>query len=362
MQASSSSIPLSRSKPSGRTSRTSLKALKPLSPDDPVPPEAELFNIEANQELETRECSGNKITQENEGFNLSQCTTPTHPIQFVPDYSFQVFPYPTISQLRDYPNVTAAVQENQQSVIVTLPHSAPSTPTQPIQIKPSSNSSKSSSVASSPGGVSVILSNPGFRPLPPFLNPTVSTPVGVGSWENYLEEPTYKRKTESFWDTRANKRIQIVSTDISDLDNSFSTLSSDDPVNSLNQGKLCSSPILPTDLVIMSEFEQAKQDLKSKQTAVEDMCDDLDVNLITSHSALSMSGELEKIEVASNNYRNAVRKFLLDFADNFSAPETEQWKKDMETTVSKVNKHKMTILDKVNQLTPKTAPMTEYDV
>ena len=111
----------------------------------------------------------------------------------------------------------------------------------------------------------------------------------------------------------------------------------------------------------MSEFEQAKQDLKSKQTAVEDMCDDLDVNLITSHSALSMNGELEKIEVARNNYRNAVRKFLLDFADNLPAPEAEQWKKDMESTVGKVNKHKMTILDKVNQLTPKTTPMTEYE-
>ena len=57
------------------------------------------------------------------------------------------------------------------------------------------------------------------------------------------------------------------------------------------------------------------------------MCDDLDVNLITSHSALSMSGELEKIEVARNNYRNTVRKFLLDFADNLSAPEAEQWKR-----------------------------------
>ena len=178
--ASSSSSNLSQSTKGGRPSRTSKKALKPLSP--------EKLKFSAEEISKSAEF----VRTDSVGFSEIKGTSPTHPVQFEPDFSFPIFPYPTISQLHDFPNVET---QTQQSVIVTLPHSAPASPTQPRPIESFSNDS---SPIVSPGGVSVILSNPGFRPLSQFSTPTVSTPVGVGSWDNFLEVPTYQRESQSF--------------------------------------------------------------------------------------------------------------------------------------------------------------------
>ena len=349
--AFSSSSNLPQSTQGGRSSRTSKKALKPLSP------EKLKFSAEEISK------SADFVETNLERFSETKGTTPTHPVQFEPDYSLPIFPYPTISQLHDFPNVET---QTQQSVIVTLPHSAPASPTQPRPIESFSNNS---SPIVSPGGVSVILSNPGFRPLPQFSTPTVSTPVGVGSWDNFLEVPTYQRESQSFWATREH-RVQIVSTDISELEDPLSSCCSDESVGFLNQGTIhLSSPLgatAPSEIGsvlkdIMSDMEKSIKSLKEKQTAVEDMCDDLDPNLITSNSASAMEREIEKIEVGRNNYRNAVRQFLQDFDGVLTDPEKEQWKSVMKSTVNKVNTHKMTVLDKVNQLTPKVVPMSEFE-
>ena len=342
----------------GRQTRNSKKAIRPLSPN----------LISAEKIQERAELTEKSPTSKIEGSNLSEVTTPTHPIQFEPDLSFPVFPYPTISQLRDYPNVSEPAIQTQQSVIVTLPSSAPTSPTLPIPFKSVSNTS---SPCSSPGGVSVILSNPGFRPLPPISQPAVSTPIGACSWDNYLEIPTYQREFRRFWETREPHRVQIVSTDISDLEDSLSPKYSNDSVGLLDQGTLylSSSPLgakAPSDLDMPAQSRKVEMDLKinilrSQQTGVEDMCDDLSPDLITTNSASAMERELEKIEVARNSYRNEVRKFLQDFDTELTDVDKDQWNSTMKLTVDKVNKHKMTILDKVSQLAPKVTPMSEFE-
>ena len=91
------------------------------------------------------------------------------------------------------------------------------------------------------------------------------------------------------------------------------------------------------------------------------MCDDLSPDLITTNSALVMERELEKIEVARNHYRNEVRKFLQEFDTELTDIDKNQWNSTMKLTVDKVNKHKMTILDKVSQLAPNVTPMSEFE-
>ena len=94
---------------------------------------------------------------------------------------------------------------------------------------------------------------------------------------------------------------------------------------------------------------------------VRDMCDDLDPNLITQHSAPSMKAELKDISDTRDTYRDKVRMLLSDYAAELSPPEVEQWKADLKSIVDLVKTHKFSVLDKVNQLLPPAAPMTEFE-
>ena len=183
MNISSPEQPLRRS--SGRNTRTSKKAIRPPSPEGP------LQNSQLPLE-NTPPC----YSVGGELLETEISTTPTHPNQLSPEYSCPVFPYPTISQLNDYPNLTVPNSPQQRSVIVTLPHSAPVSPINSVNSVASIHS-RSQSVSSV--DASVILANPGFLPLPPPISSRFSTPLGsaacspvVGSWDNYLEQPTYK--------------------------------------------------------------------------------------------------------------------------------------------------------------------------
>ena len=111
----------------------------------------------------------------------------------------------------------------------------------------------------------------------------------------------------------------------------------------------------------MSEQSSAKvvteSTLKLFGTRVRDMCNNLNPDLITEHSAPSMKERLKEIGGARDEFRNSVRKLLNDFDMELSGPEKEQWNADMKTVVDQVNGHKFRVLGKVNQLTLPTAPM-----
>ena len=189
----------------GRQTKTSLKASRPATP------------VRSWSESEcVPVCTPPFNSASNLSDILGSAASPTHPNQLSPVYSLPIFPFPTISQLNDFPNLTAPSSEVQRSVIVTLPNSAPVSPAHSVHTV--TNSQPNTPVSSI--DVSVILSNPGFIPQPPAVPSRFSTPTGasntspfVGYWDNFLEEPTYK--DQEFWGTR---KINLVSTDVSDVE------------------------------------------------------------------------------------------------------------------------------------------------
>ena len=58
------------------------------------------------------------------------------------------------------------------------------------------------------------------------------------------------------------------------------------------------------DVENMSGKEEAESKLRDLDTKVRDMCDDLPLDLITELSAPLMQGELHKIAVVRDEYRN----------------------------------------------------------
>ena len=97
---SSSDLPT----PTGRTTRTARKAAQPLTPTNSPPTHLGQFKPAP-------------VTAE-----IDPTTHPTEP-------RHTLFPnLPSISQLRDYPNISHPLPSKKSSVIVTLPNSAPSSP------------------------------------------------------------------------------------------------------------------------------------------------------------------------------------------------------------------------------------------
>ena len=246
-------------------------------------------------------------------------------------------------------------------MIVSLPRSAPVSPTRPVNVLP--GEPKSPSVSSV--DFSVILANPSFKPLPPLAPSRSSTPVTepaspfVGSWDGFFEEPTYGSLNQQFWDSR---KIRIVSTDISEPEDLTSFDKSDTVLEFPDKGNLdLSRPTAVSSITTkMSQKELIRSEFKQMELKI-DMCSDLDPSLITTQSAPSMDKELRVISEAKDVYRNKVRNFLTSFESELTQSEVEKDKADMENLVKIVNSHKFAILAKVNELNPPTQAMSEFE-
>ena len=182
-----------------------------------------------------------------------------------------------------------------------------------------------------------------------------------------MEDPSYQGFDQQFWSTRSNRQIQLVSTDISDLEDLSGLHSSDNSL--LNRGHLDSSLASQSDHLgeqeviasTMSARDAAEANIRSLDSRARDMCDDLEPDQITVNSAQFMKDELKEISDVRDAYREAVRKFLSDFVSELIEAEVTQWKADMKSVVDIVKQHKLTVLDKVGQLQPAAATMTEYE-
>ena len=151
-----------------------------------------------------------------------QNNPPTHPVQSLqppvqqpthPSHPIPALNLPSISQLRDFPNLSTPIPIAQKSVIVHLPNSAPSSP---IPTPFSFLNIESGEPVTPSSQVSVILPNPA-APLPPYLPPRSSTPC-AGLWDNYSDNPSYQASDSQFWHSRISPRkVQLVSTDISEI-------------------------------------------------------------------------------------------------------------------------------------------------
>ena len=323
----------------GRTTRTAQKAAQPLTPSN-SPPTHPVHTPSVPLP------SG----------------TPRHEAPLAPPGASPFLDLPSISQLRDFPNLSTSDLPPAVPAVVTLPNFAPSSPT-PLPYSYLDSEVEADNLitpVASPSQVSVILSNPNFSSAPPPLPPRSSTPVSIsaqfqtiGTWDNFLEDPSYKLNQE-FWSSRSrNRKVQLVSTEVSDIEDISLEIASISPeVSVLNQG-LHDTP----DIVMKATMES----LREQGSSVRDMVSDLDPAMITTDTAPCMKEELEKINHARNKFRKAVRKFLLEHSDSLSSPEKLQWEADMSSVVSLVNQHKFQVMAKVNQLVPAPAPMSAFE-
>ena len=357
---------------SGRTTRTALKAAKPLTPRNSpthsgpvqllsVPPHSEQLQVPPTHPIQLLE-------------NIHPCRSQTLPLA--------IQGIPTISQLRDYPNLShppppTTVEDYtplgpaQSSVIVTLPNSAPSSPT-PFSYLDIETVGDAFVTPSTSPQVSVIHSNPSYLPPPTFLQPKHSTPTArapttgtsAGTWDNYQEETSYQSSSRKFWETR--KKIPVVSTDISELG---SEVEGPSPFN-LNAAVVDVSQVFLFDQNLempnqdeenMSSKEEAESRLRDLDVKVRDMCEDLPADMITELSAPLMQGELDKIAVVRDEYRKEVRAFLSQFTNELVSTEKSAWEADLTSLLNIVKTHKFRVLEKVSSFTQQATPMTEFE-
>ena len=337
---------------SGRQTRTAKKALKPITPPVKNPPttQKQLVNSDSDVPSEAIPLPQNALN------------SPTLPPTFSP-FSIPNFVLPSISRLKDFPNSSVPSIPTQPIIKVTLPESAPTSPCVSLQSEDLDSCLQPGDPVTPSGSpeVSVILPNPGYI-LIPEVKPKSSTPSGtptnspyVGSWDNFVEEPSYQSLDQEFWDSRRGYRqIEIVSTDTSEAED-LSPLHFNQASEELADLAQINSPTMA---------EQKSSDitkLKDLGTKVRDMCDDLDPQFISKDSAPYMAVELDKIGSARDEYRNSMRSFMSDYKAELSGPELEQWKHDMEAVLNRVTKHKFDVLACVNKFTPQSAPMSEFE-
>ena len=143
----------------------------------------------------------------------------------------------------------------------------------------------------------------------------------MGSWDNFLEDPTYQGADQLFWTSRTEPRqIQLVSTDISEpSDTSNGRLSSSQVSLDLNDGILVSDIAEEEQFQLERSADQqyscpamapsqertaAENSLRILDTKVRDMCNDLLPTFITSGTAHVMDRELDKIAAVRDDFRN----------------------------------------------------------
>ena len=224
--------------------------------------------------------------------------------------------------------------------------------------------------------MSVIHSNPSYLPPPALLQPKHSTPTprapatgtSAGTWDNYQEEPTYQSSSCKFWETR--KKIQIVSTDISELGSEVEGPNPSETSLNLNAAVVDVSQVFQFDQNLemtneemenMSGKKEAESGLRDLDMKVRDMCEDLPADLISELSAPLMQQELDKIAVVRDEYRRAVRTFLSQFASELVATEKNAWEADLTSLLNTVKSHKFKVLEKVSSFTQPATPMTEFE-
>ena len=90
--------------------------------------------------------------------------------------------------------------------------------------------------------------------------------------------------------------------------------------------------------------------LRQWETKVKVMVRNLPPESITKITAPSMKSELRIINIAKDEFRKAVRAFLVKFASDLTTEEKTQWEANMASTVNIAVVHKFEVWGTVNQL------------
>ena len=343
----------------GRQTKTAQKARRPITPNKSLP-------THQNPEINVEPVIGSPQKLMNQNFEEQPSSVGT---QNYREYEGLLLDVPSISKLRDFPNLSLpAPQLNRK---VKLPNSAPSSPTQ----KSISSGGDLLTPSTSPNRTPVIQWNPALI-FSPLQRQRSSTPLGspidrhstnpVGSWDNFQQDPTFFGDSQQFWQSR---QIPIVSTDHSDLSDvsllsskaSISTLDllQSQPVGVLDTA-LLESQLLDQNTIKLRMSKNKASDLEKisqLETKVKDMCSNLSPEFISSQSAPSMNHELKEIGLVRDEYRNFVGQ-LLYYSSDITPQERNELESHMGVTLKSVQMYKFSDLEKVNQLIP-PPPVTQ---
>ena len=110
-----------------------------------------------------------------------------------------------------------------------------------------------------------------------------------------------------------------------------------------------------------AERSDAESSLRELDTQVRDMISDLSPTFITQGSAPHMERDLDKIAEVRDKFRKAVRVHLTQFDSELESTEKAAWESDLASILHAVQFHKHLVLEKVTQLLPQAAPMSEFE-
>ena len=170
------------------------------------------------------------------------------------------------------------------------------------------------------------------------------------NWDNYHEKSSYELGDQSFWDNkRDSRKIQIVSTDISDL-SSFSGSEFSFPNSLLDIQNMAPSEACNT---AAKELSRANSILQARVFM-------LDVGDIDSSYLHRVPEELNAIRDLLTDFIVKVNEFLLEFQSELDPSVIATWKEEISKAKDLVVNHKKSIWKKCDELKP-PQPLTYFE-
>ena len=208
------------------------------------------------------------------------------------------------------------------------------------------------------------------QPLIPLQAPLQNTPQSedspiVGSWDYYQEHYTdWNLSFQQVDQTPCPGKIPIIITDQSDLEESFTT-SSHTPTNSplfeekdipeRNFSSLLEEKTHPENNIMQA----ASEEVDDLEADVRGLIDLLDPDEITEASAPAMQGDLDKVFKNLQTYRKTVKKFLKTYA--VDGPNKEALEEKGKVLIKYVGHHRSLVNEKVAKLLPVVKPLSEFE-
>ena len=179
----------------------------------------------------------------------------------------------------------------------------------------------------------------------------------IGSWDNYLDSPSYELGHKEFWSaSRDIRKIPIVSTDISDLDLSSGVSDSNsdfsDQRTTLKAGEVRMAP--------SKSCNDAASGLATAKNALQIAVDMLDPDEIVASYLHTVPEELEGIKKLNSQFMLQVLDFLEKYKDELEENVITSWQEEKKKAKSLVLEHKKLVWDKCAEISP-VKPLSHFE-
>ena len=179
----------------------------------------------------------------------------------------------------------------------------------------------------------------------------------IGSWDNFLESPSYELGERAFWSaSRDIRKIPIVSTDISDLD--FSSESSDSLIGPSDQ-----KTSLGVEEVKMAPTQgctDAASALVTAKNCLQVAVDMLDPDEIDASYIHTVPAELESIKILNSQFMVQVLDILDKFKAELDPTVVTSWQEEKMKAKKLVLDHKKLVWNKCNEISP-IKPLSHFE-